>query len=70
LEEWIEIKNKGPERRQNSQEHWLLFQRTQIQFSAPAWQLITSCVTPVPRDPMPLHDIHAGKILTHIKVKS
>lgn len=64
----------------NGQKHWLLFQRTGVQFLAPTRQFITT-VTLVPKDPVPLltsvgtvhiwcTDTNSGKTHIHLHVFS
>lgn len=47
-------------------QYYLLFRKTQVQFPALVWQLITVCSSSS-REPNTLIDIHAGKTLMYIK---
>ena len=49
-----------------SNELWLLFQRTQVQFPAPTWMLTTVCNSISRKSKHPRINIHAGKTPVHI----
>jgi len=52
----------------SSKEHCPLFQKTQVQFPAPMWELTTIC-NPVLGDLMPFAGLLPGKIFISMKYK-